>query len=130
VRAGNCLIEGNALKRQEVTYDEVGTLRTFDRIRAIFTPQFIQSKQGFGNRSPEPIFILGMPRSGSTLIEQIIASHPRVYGAGGTFSSRSAQKSTVNPRKTIGPRWCASSATMIPIPFRKRIRIVFSKRKS
>ncbi len=76
------LLEGNALKRQEIAYDESATLRMFDRIRAVFTPEFMQSKQGLGNRSTEPVFIIGMPRSGSTLIEQILASHPRVFAAG------------------------------------------------
>jgi tetratricopeptide (TPR) repeat protein len=76
------LLEGNALKRQEIAYDEGATLRTLERIRAVFTAEFMQSKQGLGNRSAEPVFILGMPRSGSTLVEQILASHPRVFGAG------------------------------------------------
>jgi tetratricopeptide (TPR) repeat protein len=76
------LLEGNALKRQEIAYDEGAMLRMLDRIRAVFTAEFMQSKRGLGNRSAEPIFILGMPRSGSTLIEQILASHPRVFGAG------------------------------------------------
>jgi hypothetical protein len=71
------LLEGNALKRKEVDYDEHATLGTLDRIRAIFTSEFMQSKQ-LGNRSATPIFIVGMPRSGSTLVEQILASHPSV----------------------------------------------------
>ena len=73
---------GNALKRQEIGYDEARTLSMFDRLQAIFTPEFMRSRQGLGNRSAEPIFIVGMPRSGSTLVEQILASHPRVFGAG------------------------------------------------
>jgi len=76
------LLEGNALKRQEIAYDETETLCMFDRIRAVFSPELMLSKRGLGNRSAEPVFILGMPRSGSTLIEQILASHPRVFGAG------------------------------------------------
>jgi tetratricopeptide (TPR) repeat protein len=76
------LLEGNTLKRQEIAYDEGATLRTLDCIRAIFTSQFMLSKQGLGNRSTQPVFILGMPRSGSTLVEQILASHPLVFAAG------------------------------------------------
>jgi tetratricopeptide (TPR) repeat protein len=76
------LLEGNALKRQEIVYDEGAMVRRLDRIRTVFSPEFMRSKQGVGNRSAEPVFILGMPRSGSTLIEQILASHPRVFGAG------------------------------------------------
>jgi tetratricopeptide (TPR) repeat protein len=73
---------GNALKRKEAAYDESRTLSTFDRLQAIFTPQFMQARQGRGNRSAKPIFIVGMPRSGSTLVEQMLASHPLVFGAG------------------------------------------------
>jgi tetratricopeptide (TPR) repeat protein len=76
------LIQGNALKRRQITYDEGPTLHMLDRIRAEFTAELMQSKKQLGNRSIEPIFIVGMPRSGSTLIEQILASHPRVFGAG------------------------------------------------
>ena len=54
----------------------------FDRIEAIFSRELIEKKSGGGDASPMPIFILGMPRSGTTLVEQIIASHPMVHGAG------------------------------------------------
>jgi tetratricopeptide (TPR) repeat protein len=76
------LLAGNALKRRHVAYNEAATLAELDRIRAIFTPELMQSLQGEGDPSPVPIFIVGMPRSGTTLIEQILASHPRVFGAG------------------------------------------------
>jgi tetratricopeptide (TPR) repeat protein len=76
------LLEGNALKRQQIAYDERATLQMLDRIRAVFTSELMRTRQGFGNPSPVPIFILGMPRSGSTLIEQILASHPHVFGGG------------------------------------------------
>jgi hypothetical protein len=76
------LLRGNALKRAIASYDEAGTLSLFDRIEAIFTPELVAAKSGFGDPSPVPIFVLGMPRSGTTLVEQIIASHPCVHGAG------------------------------------------------
>jgi tetratricopeptide (TPR) repeat protein len=76
------LLEGNVLRRQEIAYDEKATLGMLEQIQALFTTELMQSKQGLGNRSSKPVFILGMPRSGSTLIEQILASHPRVFGAG------------------------------------------------
>ena len=74
--------EGNALKRQHVSYDEAATLGLFKRIRGIFTPEIIQAKSGAGNASKLPVLIIGMMRSGSTLIEQILASHPQVFGGG------------------------------------------------
>ena len=76
------IVAGNAAKRASIAYDESGTLKLFDRIEAIFTRQLIEAKSGGGEPSPMPIFVIGMPRSGTTLIEQIIASHPAVHGAG------------------------------------------------
>ena len=76
------LLKGNSLKRQQINYDEAKTLALFDRIRAVFTAELIDDKRGLGDQSRVPIFIVGMPRSGTTLIEQILASHPSVFGAG------------------------------------------------
>lgn len=73
---------GNALKRQQIPYDEAATLALFERIRAVFTPELIRTFRNAGEPSPVPVFIVGMPRSGTTLIEQIMASHPQVFGAG------------------------------------------------
>lgn len=75
-------ILGNALKRQTFTYEEAGIFSEFDRIPAVFTKELIRSMNGRGDLSPLPVFIVGMPRSGTTLIEQILASHPQVFGAG------------------------------------------------
>jgi tetratricopeptide (TPR) repeat protein len=76
------LLEANALQRQRIVYDEAARLGHFDRIREIFSPELMHEKRGLGNTSAAPVFIIGMPRSGTTLVEQILASHPRVFGAG------------------------------------------------
>ena len=76
------LLRGNALKRQQLTYDEEKALQRLERIRRVFTAEMLRSKTGLGDPSSTPIFIIGMPRSGTTLIEQIIASHPKAFGAG------------------------------------------------
>jgi tetratricopeptide (TPR) repeat protein len=73
---------GNAAKRAAIAYDEGASLALFDRIEATFSPELIAAKSGGGEPSAMPIFVIGMPRSGTTLIEQILASHPLVYGAG------------------------------------------------
>jgi tetratricopeptide (TPR) repeat protein len=76
------LLAGNALKRAQIDYDEVAVLSEIDRTQELFTSEFIRASKGGGEPSPKPIFIIGMPRSGTTLVEQILASHPQVCGAG------------------------------------------------
>jgi len=76
------LLAGNALKRRQITYDEGAILSQMDRTRELFTREFINGCQGSGTRSTVPLFIVGIPRSGTTLIEQILASHPDIVGAG------------------------------------------------
>jgi tetratricopeptide (TPR) repeat protein len=75
-------LAGNALKRQSIAYDEAPHLLVLERVAEVFTRDLIMKKQDCGEQSPLPVFIIGMPRSGSTLIEQILASHPQVFGAG------------------------------------------------
>jgi tetratricopeptide (TPR) repeat protein len=74
--------EGNALKRARLVYDEQENLGLFERIRATFTSELMQRRGGGGCPSDVPVFVVGMPRSGTTLVEQILASHSKVYGAG------------------------------------------------
>ncbi len=76
------LLKGSAAKRQTIQYDEPATLALFDRLEQVFTPELIRAKSGGGDFSQVPIFVLGMPRSGTTLVEQILASHQKVHGAG------------------------------------------------
>jgi tetratricopeptide (TPR) repeat protein len=76
------LLAGNRLKRQQIAYDEPRVLAEFARIRAVFTSELMARCADLGHPDASPVFILGMPRSGSTLIEQILASHPSVFGAG------------------------------------------------
>jgi hypothetical protein len=81
-RSFHHLLAGNALKRQTIVYDEPRRLASFDRIRTVFTQGLMNARRGVGAQSDVPIFIVGMLRSGTTLIEQILASHPKVFGAG------------------------------------------------
>jgi tetratricopeptide (TPR) repeat protein len=76
------LRDGNVLKRSQLNYNEKEVLSLFERIRVAFTPELMQQKCRKGYRSDTPVFIVGMPRSGTTLVEQILASHSRVHGAG------------------------------------------------
>ena len=72
--------EGNRLRRQVIDYDADETSDLVARSAALFTPAFFAARSGQGAEAPDPIFVLGMPRSGSTLVEQILASHPLVEG--------------------------------------------------
>jgi tetratricopeptide (TPR) repeat protein len=76
------LDKGNRLKRRTFTFDVDATTRWMEDITHKFTPPLMSRLAGAGSPSDMPIFVLGMPRSGTTLIEQIIASHPDVHGAG------------------------------------------------
>jgi tetratricopeptide (TPR) repeat protein len=76
------LHRGNLLMRRQINYDEAAALGRLMRIQSVFTAALMREKQGQGDPSAVPVFIVGMPRSGTTLIEQIIASHPKVFGAG------------------------------------------------
>jgi len=76
------LSAGNRLKRKLIGYDEARELDRLRRTQSVFDADFISSRGGGGDASAVPIFIVGMPRSGTTLIEQILASHPQVFGAG------------------------------------------------
>lgn len=76
------LLRANALKRAAIDYDEAATLARFERVRAAFTPDLIERLRGLGEPTELPVFVIGMPRSGTSLVEQILASHPAVFGAG------------------------------------------------
>lgn len=81
-RAFHYLGEANRLRRAGISYDRAETDRLFDDIEASFDAGLFAAHAGAGDPNPVPIFVLGMPRSGTTLVEQIIASHPEVFGAG------------------------------------------------
>jgi tetratricopeptide (TPR) repeat protein len=71
---------GNALRRAELDYDAEETSLHVARTKALLSQSFFAARAGQGSPRPDPIFIVGLPRSGSTLIEQILASHSQVEG--------------------------------------------------
>jgi len=75
-------LAGCKIKRAKFSYDPDSAARQFTGVMEIFDQAFIDRLRGGGDPSRVPVFVLGMPRSGTTLTEQIIASHPEVYGAG------------------------------------------------
>lgn len=74
--------QGSRLKRAQLKYDPVTTEITHNAMIQTFDAEFLEQSKGADFSDPGPIFILGIPRSGSTLIEQILASHSMVAGSG------------------------------------------------
>jgi tetratricopeptide (TPR) repeat protein len=72
--------EGNRLRLRAAPYRADDTSTRVARMRRLYTPEFFAARAGGGDSAPDPIFIVGLPRAGSTLIEQILASHPQVEG--------------------------------------------------
>lgn len=71
---------GAAIRRAQLNYDPEENAADTVRTKAVFSPAFIAARAGQGCQAPDPIFVVGLPRSGSTLVEQILASHSLVEG--------------------------------------------------
>ena len=80
VRSFEHYATGNRLRRELITYSADETSAHVQRSKALFTPAFFAERAGWGCAARDPIFIVGLPRSGSTLLEQILSSHPLVEG--------------------------------------------------
>lgn len=81
-RAFAHLAAGNRMKRASFHYDGDATDRWLAAIADHFPPALFERLQGAGDPSELPVFIIGIPRSGTTLVEQILAAHPQIHGAG------------------------------------------------
>jgi tetratricopeptide (TPR) repeat protein len=75
---------GATLRRKELDYDEAETAKFFAGITESYGADYFANPPFEGNPSAVPVFIIGMPRSGSTLVEQILTSHPLAHGGGET----------------------------------------------
>ena len=100
--AADYLAEANALalklrRKDGRLYDRSEHSRLVDRLIAGFTPELFHRLAGAGDDTRQPVFVFGMPRSGTTLVEQVLASHSRVYGAGELRLAR--QSVRVRPRR-------------------------------
>jgi len=75
-------LKANTLHRESIVYDARENTLDTDRLIKVYSKRFFKGKRKYGSASLLPVFILGMPRSGTTLVEQILSSHPEVHGAG------------------------------------------------
>jgi tetratricopeptide (TPR) repeat protein len=89
LRQANALCAAGWQKRGQ-GYDPAEHTRFVDRLIATFTPEFFARVRSFGLDTERPVFIVGLPRSGTTLTEQILATHSQVFGAGELRFTRDA----------------------------------------
>jgi len=103
---------GNALRKAGQDYDPDAVTAQVDGMIATLTPEFLAARAGWGDPAPDPIFILGLPRAGSTLIEQILSCHSQIEGTMELpdipfLAAREARAQGLGPRD-----WPASVAAM------------------
>jgi tetratricopeptide (TPR) repeat protein len=103
---------GNALRKAEQDYDPDAVTAQVDGMIATLTAAFLAEREGWGDPSPEPVFILGLPRAGSTLVEQILSCHSQIEGTMELpdipfLAGREARTQGLIPRD-----WPAAVATM------------------
>jgi tetratricopeptide (TPR) repeat protein len=95
-QASSHLEAGNRLKRATINYDEPRQLRFFADFARVFDADFVAG-HALDSGDPRPVFIVGMPRSGTTLVEQILASHRQVHGAGEVHVLRNVLREELPP---------------------------------
>jgi hypothetical protein len=71
---------GNALRKEELGHDPDAITTQVNQTIEVLTPEFLAARKDWGDASPDPIFILGLPRAGSTLVEQILSCHSQIEG--------------------------------------------------
>jgi tetratricopeptide (TPR) repeat protein len=130
---------GNALRRKYIRHDPDDNAAHVVRSKRLFTRQFFAVRGGAGCPAPDPIFVVGLPRAGSTLIEQILASHSSVEGtqelpditmiartvanrttrAEGTAYPRALEKFSADELRALGEQYLAQTRIQrkTPAPF-------------
>ena len=95
--------KANALERQSFAYDARDNSRLFERLMNVYSTRFLQDKRGLGCASQVPVFIVGLPRSGTTLVEQIASSHALVHGAGEIHAFSGVNRAIAEQLRTKRP---------------------------
>ena len=102
------LQKGAGAHRATIDYDHPAYMARLRRVAEVFDQDRIATLPGAGLETDRPIFIIGMPRSGTTLVEQIISAHSQVHAAGETTALSSMLQSSTGPGGTAFPDWATS----------------------
>jgi tetratricopeptide (TPR) repeat protein len=115
----------NKERRAVTAFDREYINQMFANVKELYSPEFLAQLDGHGYESEKPVFIVGMPRSGTTLTEQILACHPDVYGAGELPDITHCRRTyaNINPEilKEMGETYVNLSSKRDPIGQAKRI---------
>ncbi len=110
---------GNRLRRKSIAWSAADYTAHVQHSKAMLTPDFFAARAGWGSPAPDPIFIVGLPRAGSTLIEQILSSHSQVEGTMelpdiiqiarelGGATARGPESRYIENLANLGPEECA-----------------------
>jgi Tfp pilus assembly protein PilF len=109
-QAARVMERGNALKRASFAFDIGAVEARLRRVAEVFDTPLLEKLAGKGAPSDRPIFIVGMPRSGSTLVEQILSSHPQVQGEGEARHLPSIVSGMISPRGRTYPEWMLTAS--------------------
>lgn len=120
--AMSAFIEANHMRRRTYQYSASEFASNFERIAEAFSAELLAERKGVGPPDDMPIFVVGMPRSGTTLVEQILASHPQVFGVG-EISLLGRLVNEAIPSASAEQKWKALSAS--PTPTLSRIAIEY-----
>ena len=95
--------KANSLQRRAISYHPDANTELFERLISTYSKEFFERKRNFGNPSRRPVFIVGLPRSGTTLVEQVLASHGSIHGAGEIESLAGVNHSVARKFRDSGP---------------------------
>lgn len=117
-RAFDCYLQANAKRRRGFHYSKPAAETGLARIRDNWSADALHALAGHGDSSTVPVFIVGMPRSGTTLLEQILSSHPAVHGAGELATLSRALRAhgpiTADTTATIGRTYVDNVRALAP----------------
>jgi tetratricopeptide (TPR) repeat protein len=132
-RAFEHLKQANALKRQTILYNEAARLGRMRRAAQVFSRAFLASHSGGGHPSEAPVFIIGMPRTGSTLVEQMLASHSEVLALGEVKTFRDCMAGLGLPFSHFPDScrtWTRSDFTRLGVAWHERIQELQTSRRA